>query len=186
MPPHHKCFNGTRIGRHNALRDALHSTAVSAGIGATKENRHLLPGSGRKPADIFLPYWTGGKDTAWDVTVVYPLQSSMVARAATTPGHGAHEAYRRKWRPVPAGRYSVCPPGHGEPGGLARGCHQGGQEARRCPSQTQRVGGEHGHQTPVPEAEHPPCEGKLRPHNELCPRQCTLGCRWPPITPITC
>ena len=87
-----------RIGRHNALRDALHSTAVSAGIGATKENRHLLPGSGRKPADIFLPYWTGGKDTAWDVTVVHPLQSSMVARAATTPGHGAHEAYRRKWR----------------------------------------------------------------------------------------
>ena len=89
---------GSRIGRHNALRDMLHSTAVAAGIGATKESQHLLPDSGRKPADIFLPYWTGGKDTALDVTVVHPLQSSMVARAATTPGHGAQEAFSRKWK----------------------------------------------------------------------------------------
>ena len=29
--------------------------------------------------------------------MVHPLQSSMVARASTTPGHGAHEAYSRKW-----------------------------------------------------------------------------------------
>ena len=90
--------DGTRISRHNALRDALHATAVAAGIGATKESKHLLQGSSRKPADVLLPFWTGGKDTAWDVTVVHPLQSSMVARAATTPGHGAQEAYARKWR----------------------------------------------------------------------------------------
>ena len=63
-----------------------------------KESKHLLQGSSRKPADILLPFWTGGKDTAWDVTVVHPLQFSMVARAATTPGHGAQEAYARKWR----------------------------------------------------------------------------------------
>ena len=83
--------DGTRIGRHNALRDSLHATAVAAGIGATKESKHLLPGSSRKPADVFLPFWTGGKDTAWDVTVVHPLQASMVARAATTSGHGARK-----------------------------------------------------------------------------------------------
>jgi hypothetical protein len=45
-----------------------------------------------------LPYWTGGKDTAWDITVVHPLQASMVARAAITPGHGAQEAFKRKWK----------------------------------------------------------------------------------------
>ena len=89
---------GSRIGRHNALRDTLHATAVAAGIGATKESQHLLPGSGRKPADVFLPFWTGGKDTAWDITVVHPLQASMVARAAITPGHGAKEAHSRKWK----------------------------------------------------------------------------------------
>ena len=62
------------------------------------ESQHLLPGSGRRPADVFLPFWTGGKDTAWDITVVRPLQASMVARAAITPGHGAKEAHSRKWR----------------------------------------------------------------------------------------
>ena len=30
--------------------------------------------------------------------MVYPLQSSKVARAATTPCHGAQEAYSRKWK----------------------------------------------------------------------------------------
>ena len=90
--------DGTRISRHNALRDALHATAVASAIGATKENQHLLPGSSRKPADVMLPYWTGGKDTAWDITVVHPLQASMVARAAITPGHGAQEAFKRKWK----------------------------------------------------------------------------------------
>ena len=90
--------DGTRISRHNALRDTLHATAVAAGIGATKESKHLLPGSSRKPADVLLPFWTGGKDTAWDVTVVHPLQATMVARAATTPGYGAQEAFTRKWR----------------------------------------------------------------------------------------
>ena len=37
-------------------------------------------------------------DAAWDITVVQPLQASMVARAATTPGHGAQEAFKRKWK----------------------------------------------------------------------------------------
>ena len=31
-------------------------------------------------------------------TVVHPLQSSMVTRAATNPGHGAQEAFSRKWK----------------------------------------------------------------------------------------
>ena len=33
--------DGTRISRHNALRDALHATAVAAGIGAPKEEQAL-------------------------------------------------------------------------------------------------------------------------------------------------
>ena len=63
------CGNeGERIARHNALRDALHSTAVAASLGTSKEVRFLLPGSDRRPADVFLHYWSGGRDTVWDVT----------------------------------------------------------------------------------------------------------------------
>ena len=56
----------------------------------------MLPGQGGKPADILVPHWTGGKDTAYDVTVINPLQSAEVSGAATTPGHALNTAQKRK------------------------------------------------------------------------------------------
>ena len=87
---------GERIARHNHLRDALYHTAVSAALAPTKEGRALLPGTDARPADVLISNWTGGKDTALDVTVVNPLQAAMVAQAATTPGHALTCAYKRK------------------------------------------------------------------------------------------
>ncbi len=87
---------GERISRHNALRDALHSVAVKAALGPTREGRFLLPGGDRRPADILIPNWTRGRDSALDVTVTHPLQQATVAGAAVTPGHAAEAAYRRK------------------------------------------------------------------------------------------
>ena len=93
------CGNeGERIARHNALRDALHSTAAAASLGPSKEVRFLIPGSDKRPADVFLPYWCSGRDTAWDVTVTHSLQKSTVTKAVTLPGHAANKAYTRKMR----------------------------------------------------------------------------------------
>ena len=89
---------GERIARHNHLRDALYDMAVSAGLAPTKEGRFLLPGDDRRPADVFIPHWAGGRDAALDVTVVNPLQAATVAGAATTPGHALTYAYDRKIR----------------------------------------------------------------------------------------
>ena len=89
---------GERISRHNSLRDALFDTAVSAGLSPTKEARGLLPGSARKPGDVFLPHWSGGLDAALDVTITHPLQNLTVAEAAVTPGHAMSVAYERKMR----------------------------------------------------------------------------------------
>ena len=89
-------WQGERIARHNSLRDAIHGTAVAASLAPTKEGRFLLPGQGGKPADILVPHWTGGKDTAYDVTVINPLQSAEVSGAATTPGHALNTAQKRK------------------------------------------------------------------------------------------
>ena len=87
---------GERISRHNHLRDALYEMAVSAGLAPTKEGRFLLPGDDRRPADVFIPYWAGGRDAALDVTVVNPLQAATVAGAATTPGFALTYAHTRK------------------------------------------------------------------------------------------
>ena len=89
---------GERIARHNALRDALHDTAAAAGLAPQKEGRALLPGNDRRPADILLPGWAGGRDAALDVTVVHPLQDATRARAATEPGSALIYAYNNKMR----------------------------------------------------------------------------------------
>ena len=89
-------WQGERISRHNSLRDTIHSTAVSIGLGPTREGRFLLPGQGAKPADVLIPHWTGGKDTALDVTVINPLQAAEVQGAAAIPGNALTVAHERK------------------------------------------------------------------------------------------
>ena len=87
---------GERISRHNNLRDALFDTAVAAGLGPVREGRFLLPGTDRRPADVLVPNWVGGKDAAMDVTIVTPLQQATMPGAATTAGHALNHAYDRK------------------------------------------------------------------------------------------
>ena len=72
------------------------SFAVAAGLGPVKEGRFLLPGQERRPADVLLPYWNGGKDAALDVTVVNPLQRATLPQAAIKPGHALQFAFERK------------------------------------------------------------------------------------------
>ena len=88
--------DGERKARHNILRDALFSAAHSAALGPSKEGRFLLPGTDRRPADILIPHWAGGKDAALDVTVINPLQVATVTQAASNPGSALSVAFNRK------------------------------------------------------------------------------------------
>ena len=74
----------------------MHSTAANAALAPTKEGRFLLPGEGGRPADVYIPQWSGGKDAAFDVTIINPLQAAQVHGAAATAGHALNEAHRRK------------------------------------------------------------------------------------------
>ena len=87
---------GERIFRHNMLRDCLFTTCATACLGPRKEDRALIPGTNARPADIFLPGWSGGKDTALYVTVVNPLQQQYLHQSAVTPGHALVKAHDRK------------------------------------------------------------------------------------------
>ena len=90
---------GERIARHYALRDAIHDAAASAGLTPRKgEGRPLLPGTNRRPADIFIPRWSGGKDGALDVMVlvIHPLIEDTRAQAATEPGYALNLSNNNK------------------------------------------------------------------------------------------
>ena len=57
-----------------------------------REGRFLLPGNDRRPADVLIRNWVGGKDAALDVTVVTPLQDATMPAAANTAGHALSHA----------------------------------------------------------------------------------------------
>ena len=91
------CANdGERIARHNQLRDAVFQAAVSANLAPRKEEQALLPGNNAKPADVLIPNWSGGRDTALDVTVPSPLNPDRLVKSAETPGHTLTEAFNKK------------------------------------------------------------------------------------------
>ena len=92
----HCGHTGERISRHNHLRDIIHETAAAAALSPSKEDRFLIPGEEVRPADVLLPYWENGQDTAIDVTVISSLQQATVASAAVTPGHALNFAYAKK------------------------------------------------------------------------------------------
>ena len=87
---------GTRIFRHNSLRDVVHATAQQAHLNPAKEESALLPESGGRPADVYLPGWSSGKDTALDIAVVSPLQALLVKKAAEEAGSAACKRYKDK------------------------------------------------------------------------------------------
>ena len=80
------------------MRDAIFLTASNAALGPVKEGRFLLPGADRRPADVLIPNWTGGQDTALDVTVTSSLQDATVDREAIEPGYALNLAHDRKLR----------------------------------------------------------------------------------------
>ena len=90
--------HGERIARHNQLRDAIYSVAASSNLAPRKEENALLPGTSARPADVLIPNWTGGRDTALDVTVVSPLLTDRVDNSITTPGHTLVVAFNDKCR----------------------------------------------------------------------------------------
>jgi hypothetical protein len=91
-------IRGERIAKHNHLRDCFFEAGQQAQLGPLKEPDGLLPGSDDRPADLLLPHWTQGRDTAIDITVVNPLQAALVRRAAEEGASAVEHAHNLKSR----------------------------------------------------------------------------------------
>ena len=121
-------IGGERIARHNHVRDAVFQTAVQAGLGPVREPAGLLPGSDDRPADVLIPFWTNGQDTAWDVTVVNPLQAALVVHTSQEGQSAVESAHMGKVRKyeercsVLCGGNRLHSSGSGHPGWLASCC----------------------------------------------------------------
>ena len=90
---------GERITRHNALRDILFQSAKQALLSPTREERFLITQRGRqneRPGDIVIPSWSSGRDAVIDVSVISPLQSLRVSKAASHPGSALEFRFKQK------------------------------------------------------------------------------------------
>ena len=87
---------GDRTTRHNAARNLVASFAAQAALNPVLEKPALLPPSpeypnadGRRPADVFLPTWFGGRPAALDFAVTCPCRQDLLRASGQTAGAAA-------------------------------------------------------------------------------------------------
>ena len=69
----------------------LYDFCSLAAWGPTKEVPHIFPSSSERPADIFVPNYSLGKDLVLDVAVTCPLQHKHLLETAQTAGFACNE-----------------------------------------------------------------------------------------------
>ena len=78
---HHPCVcpvKGDRIKRHNVICDILFEFCSAGAWGPVTEKLFLFPGSSERPAGIFIPNYSGGKNLFVDVAVTCLCSISML------------------------------------------------------------------------------------------------------------
>ena len=65
-------------------------------LGPQRDPAGLLPETDDRSADMLLPHWSQGKDTALDITVVNPLQGTLVQQVAKEGLWGVQHAFQAK------------------------------------------------------------------------------------------
>ena len=78
------------------MTEILFSSTQSVGLAPRREVPSIIPYSSSRPADIYLPFWSGGRPAAMDVTVISPLQKSTITASFSSQGAALMVAETRK------------------------------------------------------------------------------------------
>jgi hypothetical protein len=89
------CRRNNFVTRHMAVQDTLALLLQEGGQGVTKEVQIPISGSALRPADLLVANWSGGRDTAVDVTVCHAWQSGEQRTLGTT---AQDTVSRERWR----------------------------------------------------------------------------------------
>ena len=92
------CRRGPHVtSRHNRLRDAIFALCQRANLAPRLEQGAGFHHCRTRPADILIPNWhLGTSSAALDITVVHPLNPTLVQRASTIASVPTDEAEKRK------------------------------------------------------------------------------------------
>ena len=89
------------ISLHDRIRDKIISTCSGALLSPICEQKSLLPDNNSRPGEIFLPAWNARQPAALDVTVTFPLQSSLIINASEKSGFALSAAEDRSRNSTP-------------------------------------------------------------------------------------
>jgi len=92
--------DGDITSRHNRLRDLIFALCSNACLAPVKELSGLDPlRPQRRPADVFIPNFQGGRDAALDIAVTCPLQPKFAAIVDDPADHYADTVKHRLYDP---------------------------------------------------------------------------------------
>jgi hypothetical protein len=161
---------GERIARHKHLREHFYHVAASCNLAPRKEENALLPDTNARPADVLIPHWTEGRDTALDVTVVSPLLTDRLANSITTPSHTLTCAFNDKCRDYLAAckreGIAFIPLPVETLGGWNAKAELQIKKLARAQARTTNHGRGRGHQAPLSEVGSPLGQGECCPYEQ--------------------
>ena len=70
---------------NNLIQDTIFSVTLSTALSPRKKAPSLIPGTRSRPADIYIPTWSGGRPAAFDVTVISTMQITRASNTLVTP-----------------------------------------------------------------------------------------------------
>jgi hypothetical protein len=88
--------SGDTITRHNKLRNLLYKLADRGLLNPELEKRGILghtDKSQRRPGDVTIPDWTGGRGLAIDVAVICPVAESHLSQAEPCESYAVKEKH---------------------------------------------------------------------------------------------
>ncbi len=98
--------SGDRTIRHNAIRNIVFEEVAGAGLRPDREKAGLLPsrpasdglpsGTGRRPADVWMPRGSSGQGEALDFAVTSGLRNDLFRVAAEAPEEVFHQYEKTK------------------------------------------------------------------------------------------
>jgi len=87
---------GDILVRHNRIRDLVDSIAAEGMLSPVMEKKGILGDTpGRRPGDVSIPVWSGGKGLAIDVAVTSPFAAYNVGRVDPCEHYSLHRKHEK-------------------------------------------------------------------------------------------
>ena len=85
-----------RVQKHDAVKNAIHKFARSAGYIAVCESKNTFSENRQIPGDVRIDLWKAGRTGLFDITITHPTNQTIISKSQKEQGAAAELAFKRK------------------------------------------------------------------------------------------